>query len=121
MYHLLLLAIFMITATYLYTLIFGRKIIAENFRPFSYLDEDISQGVPVSLSDRPNQYGRQDGRFPESPDHVYFGTPNPLFNEFRRMKSPEDSMFYFKDFKCSPECCPSPYSCSGGCVCAFRK
>lgn len=29
----------------------------------------------------------------------------------------KDSMFVFKDNTCSPSCCPSTYSCNGGCVC----
>jgi len=28
-----------------------------------------------------------------------------------------DSLFIFKNNQCKPECCPSSYSCDGGCVC----
>lgn len=28
-----------------------------------------------------------------------------------------DSLFMFKNNQCKPECCPSSYSCDGGCVC----
>lgn len=31
--------------------------------------------------------------------------------------SPEQSMFILGNNTCSPSCCPSTYSCSGGCVC----
>jgi hypothetical protein len=31
------------------------------------------------------------------------------------------SLFPFSYNKCSPSCCPSPYSCSGGCVCLSSK
>jgi len=31
------------------------------------------------------------------------------------------SLFPFAYNKCSPSCCPSPYSCSGGCVCLSSK
>jgi len=31
------------------------------------------------------------------------------------------SLFPFAYNKCSPSCCPSPYSCSGGCVCLSPK
>lgn len=29
----------------------------------------------------------------------------------------EDNLFMFKNNQCKPECCPSSYSCDGGCVC----
>jgi hypothetical protein len=28
-----------------------------------------------------------------------------------------DSLFIFKNNQCKPECCPSSFSCGGGCVC----
>lgn len=31
------------------------------------------------------------------------------------------SLFNFSYNKCSPDCCPSTYSCSGGCVCLSEK
>lgn len=31
--------------------------------------------------------------------------------------SPEQSLFILGNNTCSPSCCPSTYSCSGGCVC----
>jgi len=33
----------------------------------------------------------------------------------------KDDMFLFKDNKCSPACCPSTYSCNGGCVCTTQQ
>ena len=30
-------------------------------------------------------------------------------------------MFMFRKNKCSPDCCPSTYSCSGGCVCTTEE
>jgi hypothetical protein len=39
---------------------------------------------------------------------AYTGTPVPL---------PEDEMVIFSQNKFKPECCPSPYSTSSGCVC----
>jgi len=32
-----------------------------------------------------------------------------------------DSMFMFSYNQCKPECCPSTFSCSGGCVCTTPK
>jgi len=32
-----------------------------------------------------------------------------------------DNLFVFKNNQCKPECCPSSYSCGGGCVCTTSK
>jgi hypothetical protein len=32
-----------------------------------------------------------------------------------------DSLFMFKNNQCKPECCPSSYTCSSGCVCTTAK
>lgn len=44
------------------------------------------------------------------------GTPNEPLNgpEF---EPGTDALFMFKNNQCKPECCPSSYTCSGGCVC----
>lgn len=69
--------------------------------------------------------GAQDLRSPDlrSPDlPTYFGSGIPIkTDEVCTLKSDGDSMFYFKNFRSSPECCPGPYSSDGGCVCAFEK
>ena len=43
-------------------------------------------------------------------------TPNESLNgpEF---KPGNNSLFMFKNNQCKPECCPSSYTCDGGCVC----
>jgi hypothetical protein len=33
----------------------------------------------------------------------------------------QDQMFMFTKNKCSPDCCPSTYSCAGGCVCTTEQ
>ena len=33
----------------------------------------------------------------------------------------EEPLFMFGKNKCSPECCPSTYSCNGGCVCTTQE
>ena len=33
----------------------------------------------------------------------------------------EKPLFMFGKNKCSPECCPSTYTCSGGCVCTTEE
>ena len=36
-------------------------------------------------------------------------------------KNTSNSMFMFSKNQCKPECCPSTYSCSGGCVCTTKE
>jgi hypothetical protein len=33
----------------------------------------------------------------------------------------DDNLFIFKNNQCKPECCPSSFSCGGGCVCTTPK
>ena len=33
----------------------------------------------------------------------------------------KNNMFLFKDNLCTPSCCPSTYSCDGGCVCTTEQ
>ena len=44
-------------------------------------------------------------------------TPNEPLNGPAFQPGP-DSLFMFKNNQCKPECCPSSYTCSGGCVCS---
>ena len=46
------------------------------------------------------------------PDKEY--TDAPLSEE-------EEALFMFGKNKCSPDCCPSTYTCSGGCVCTTEE
>ena len=45
------------------------------------------------------------------------GTPNITDDKNDTRKS----LFNFSYNKCSPDCCPSTYSCSGGCICLSEK
>ena len=36
-------------------------------------------------------------------------------------KDSKNNMFFLKDNMCSPSCCPSTYSCEGGCVCTTEQ
>ena len=53
---------------------------------------------------------------------TYFGSGIPIATDQTcTYESDGESMFYLKNFRCAPECCPSPYSCDNGCVCIFEK
>src|SRR3989338_2420843 len=93
---------------------FGTRGIYGNIQSSS-IDDDISQGNSSSWSRRPNPLGK--GPELDNPQIVYQGTPLPLAYETRLATPPADSMFYLARHRCSPDCCPSPYSCDHGCVC----
>jgi hypothetical protein len=69
-----------------------------------------------------NNYGKMgpfDGVSLTCPDGVSnwkCNTPNEPLNGPAFEVGP-DSLFMFKNNQCKPECCPSSYSCDGGCVC----
>lgn len=56
-------------------------------------------------------------KMPEGGMSQWRGTaPNePLLGP--EFKVGPDSLFIFKNNQCKPECCPSSFSCGGGCVC----
>lgn len=52
---------------------------------------------------------------------VYQGTPLPLKNEVVTMPLPKDSMFLFQKNQAHPDCCPSSFSTSTGCICTTEQ
>lgn len=91
--------------------------ITESFYPYGMIDDDISNGNLISLSGNPNPYvdinqkGRQD-------PIVYQAHGIPLLHEDHPTTPVKNSMFYFTNYSCRPECCLySPFSCTNGCVC----
>ena len=54
------------------------------------------------------------------PSNVMFDNHKSLPNVDGSSDSPR-SMFMMSFNKCDPSCCPSTYSCSGGCVCMTDK
>jgi len=81
-------------------------------KDYSAIEDDIGDGNPISWSKRPNKEGKKTEKI--NPKFLVQGTPTPLSD--RKVNIPND-MFVFSHHKCSPKCCPSPYSCSHGCVC----
>jgi len=66
-----------------------------------------------------NPIGPFDGVGLTCPDGVSkwkCNTPNEPLNGPAFEPGP-DSLFMFKNNQCKPECCPSSYTCDGGCVC----
>jgi hypothetical protein len=76
-------------------------------------------GNARSISAKSEKMGSFDGVGLTCPDGVSkwkCNTPNEPLNgpEF---EPGSDDLFMFKNNQCKPECCPSSYSCGGGCVC----
>ena len=113
----------------------GTKMI-ENFNaPLNYVMGPYSN-KKYEYANNTNNEAHHGWRHP--PQHVplYANTPNlsqgtplPLFESKTEQPSfssgpsvdgsdkTPPAMFMFANNQCKPECCPSTYSCSGGCVC----
>jgi hypothetical protein len=86
----------------------------------SPLTDDISRGNPISMSGRPNPYvDRSRSNQKGTPDSVVYQAHGiPLIHEDHPTTPVDQSMFYFANHSCRPECCTySSDSCSNGCVC----
>ena len=92
------------------------------FPDFSYVYQDISDGNPASWSNRDNPFVYRDKFIDsKSAQYVYQGSPNPLMHQMKPMKPADTNMFFFNNYEAKPECCPSPFSTSTGCVCIGAK
>ena len=90
---------------------------------FSDIRNDISQGVPGSYSGYKNTHDSN----PRRQRPLYNRNPVTIWgNQVPICKQTAPANFAGQDrihslsalqLKCSPECCPSPYSCDHGCVC----
>ena len=72
-------------------------------------------GVSSKNKIKVNQFSHY---MPVSPDYTELQSLGPSVDGSHN--SPEN-MFMFAHNECKPECCPSTFSCSGGCVCATKK
>jgi len=85
--------------------------------PFGEINDNIVYGNPASMSDRLNPYPYVNQRGYRNPI-IYQGFGVPLIHEDHPTTPVEQSMFYFSNYRCSPECCLySSDSCTNGCVC----
>jgi len=94
-------------------------------RPFSEIGQDIGEGVPGSYSNRPNPADPTKpilypglGLLP-----TYYGHGIPLETPAPGPLDPTVGPLspHHLNPKCSPRCCPSPYSCDHGCLCVDTK
>ena len=96
-----------------------------NYGPANVDGGKMGQYDNIVLKDTPNT----NKILPDSP-YTLFGTPTSLedkvskidkvFNDNYPSVEPNSdvkSMFMWKNNKCSPDCCPSLFSCDRGCVC----
>lgn len=93
--------------------------------PFSDINKSTMYGVPSSIdqqlnlpTDRkpwPIRTGSEFGQ----PNHTYYGHGIPLQHEDIQPGKIWNPLLTYHNLnlKCSPDCCPSPYSCDKGCVC----
>ena len=84
---------------------------------FSAITDDISDGNPLSKSNRVNPYIPVNLRL-QPPEYVYQGHGIPLLHEDHVTEPVEESMIAYHTYQCRPECCLySQESCTNGCVC----
>jgi hypothetical protein len=95
----------------------SRQQIEPFYTMYGDINDDISNGNPISLSHQSNPYidinqkGKRDSI-------VYQAHGIPLIHEDHPTTPVDKSMFYFSNYSCRPECCKySSFSCSNGCVC----
>ena len=91
--------------------------------PFSGLDDHIGDGVHASYDNIINAEPTQTKRLtnPLTP----IGTLLPTYQGHSLPLTPVDNTTlwgppitpHYLNVRCSPECCPSPYSCDHGCLC----
>lgn len=91
---------------------------------YSDINEDISQGNPLSWSGylnphQPTQYEicKFNTNLPHTDQTVIQGHGIPLSYEEKTSNVIDGSMFYFNRHHVSPNCCPSLYFNDQGCVC----
>ena len=84
----------------------------------STLSEDISQGVPVSYSGQINTPGRVPRPQKQNSIYTYYGHGIPLITTKPGPIQNPLLLPHNMGLRCAPECCPSPYSCDHGCLCA---
>lgn len=84
---------------------------------FSELSDDISIGNQISMSGVPNPFVHVNQKGERNPI-IYQANGIPLIHEDHPTTPVKHSMFYFSNYRCSPECCAySSDSCTNGCVC----
>jgi len=93
--------------------------------PFSQIHDNIGTGVKGSYANVVNgpDITKQKINPTKDPLPTYYGHGIPLASN---MRSPgpfleEPITPHHLNPKCSPECCPSPYSCDHGCLCVDQQ
>lgn len=95
-------------------------VISEKIEPlslnFSDINMSIAEGNPISWAGIKNQPGDKRPQYNQNPNLVFQGHNFPLARETYQPLKGENTLVTHK-MKCSPDCCPSPYSCDHGCLC----
>ena len=89
------------------------------------INHNMGEGVPYSTSGFNIKYNNTEWDYLYNKQAsngkggkvVIQGNSIPLGYEERPARMPDESMFIFQNNVASPQCCPSTYSTSKGCVC----
>lgn len=92
---------------------------------FSFIEDDMGDGVPNSYSRKPHPPQPDRPKFNKAlhsstvnPPPTFYGHGAPLRPDPPKPFENPLPLPHHLNLECSPECCPSPYSCDRGCVCA---
>jgi hypothetical protein len=94
--------------------------------PFASIYDSIGDGVPGSYAGKPNNTERTNPHQlhpTERPLPTYYGHGIPLPHEMLKPGKVwgQHASPHHLNPKCSPKCCPSPYSCDHGCLCVDQR
>jgi len=108
----------------------GRNILTEQLgggkpRPFADIGQSIGNGVPGSYDGKNNLPSDRNPKWPIAgfnfgqPDPTHYGHGIPQRSEDHKPGPMWNPLLTFHNLnvRCSPKCCPSPYSCDKGCIC----
>ena len=90
----------------------------DNTHFFNGSHEDTWRHIKDQPIFKEKVYAPQGSPFPLKPVISKDNNDGPFINGQPTTKK---SMFIFSQNQCKPECCPSTYSCSGGCVCTTKN
>lgn len=92
-------------------------------RPFSDINEIHGIDVVGSVNGQVPSLTREDWPLiSKQLEHTYYGHDIPLSHEDRKPGKIENPLQISHNLgvRCSPDCCPSPYSCDRGCLCTTK-
>lgn len=87
--------------------------------PSMYINEKFNDKYSLIPGDKLVVY--QGNTLPDTPSSNITLENHSSYPSINGMSESDKSLFTFSRNKCDPSCCPSTYSCGGGCVCMTKE